>query len=246
MSLRLCDVPSAAVRTSVEKDGGFYAVATVPGAPWRLTVARADAEDVAGDLALGAMGLAASHGVVSETLLRARAPKPGETYHAYLLDHDLLGYGFALGELVKQDRHERFEPPPRTLWQNMIPTLACAYLLRQRMVERGAAGLRVAAAYRPKSKRRSSRHKINAALDLDLLGCDKHLGGAYLQEGARLWATHQHLRMGAGSYAPRGALWTQRLHLDTGSGDPRPNTWQIHGDRYLGPGKLFELAEGMS
>lgn len=244
MSQRLCDIDSAAVRTSNAKDGGYYAVATVAGAPWRTAVAWHDSESIAGDLALGAMAESAINGTVSASLLRARSPRPGESYSDYLLDHDLLGYGFSFGELVRPSPRHR--EPPRTLWQNMVPTLAAAYLLRCRMVDRGSAGLRVNAAYRPSGGSRMSRHKVNAALDLDLLPSDVHLGGALLQEGARLWATHQHLRMGAGSYAPKGARWTQRLHIDTGTDKPRPNTWQIHGDRYLGPGALFELAEGMA
>lgn len=39
-------------------------------------------------------------------------------------------------------------PPPK-IWHRMVPTLALAHQLRQRVINLGGAGLVVAAAYRP-------------------------------------------------------------------------------------------------
>lgn len=227
------------VRTVYDKAGDTIAIATIAGEPWRVTIGRGVDGAAAGSAALDAMD--AAEGLVSPTLLKARTPAPGESYADYLLWYDLLGYGFAYQELVDGDRR-RMEPP-RRLWQNMIPTLALACLLRQRMVDRGAVGLRVNAAHRPKSGGR--RHRWNTALDLDLLSKDRRLGGAYLEELAKLYGEHRAaLRMGAGSYHPEGTRWTNRAHIDAGTDEPRPNSWQISGGEYVTPGALAEIVGG--
>lgn len=234
MSCRGADLARrVAVRTSAERDGSYVGVATMSGAPWRVSIAYGETE---GGAASGAFdALEGAEGLVSPSLLRARLPLPGESYRDYLLWYDLLGFGFAYGELVDGDRRRR--EPPRTLWQNMVPTLALAHLLRQRMVTRGARGLRVNAAYRPKSGGR--RHRWNTALDLDLLPGDRRHGPALLEELARVYREHADaLAVGAGSYHPKGSRWTNRAHLDTGTGGPRPNTWQISGGQYVTPGAL--------
>ncbi len=224
---------NTSIRSIHDKAGDAIAIATVAGEPWRVTIGRGQDAAAAGMRALDEVDRAG--GLVSATLLQARTPQPGESYLDYLLWHDLLGYGFSFSELVDGDR--RRMAPPRTLWQNMIPTLALACLLRQRMVDRGAVGLLVNAAYRPKSGGR--RHRWNTALDLDLLSRDRHLGGAYLEELAKLYGEHREaLRMGAGSYHPARTHWTNRAHIDAGTGDPRPNTWQISGGEYVTPGAI--------
>lgn len=99
----------------------------------------------------------------------------------------------------------------------MIPTLALAHELRARMLAAGARGLVVAAAYRPTGGAGDSQHKHFAALDLDLLDdADIDLSHVYARTAAQLWREHEHLRAGLGTYARDGALWTYRVHLDTG------------------------------
>ena len=153
--------------------------------------------------------------------IAARHPSEGESYLSYLSSFGLLGHGFELGELVRSG--PRHMPPPMRLWRNMPATLALANELRRRMVEVGARGLTVAAAYRPAGGAADSRHKHNQALDLDLLPGDGHLQDEYVQVAAGLWREHEHLRMGAGTYAPDGARWSRRIHIDAGY---RYRTWQ--------------------
>lgn len=159
--------------------------------------------------------------IIPATWLDARHPNEGESYLRYLSSFGLLGHGFELGEIVRPG--PRHMGPPMRLWRNMPATLALAIELRRRMLEVGARGLIVAAGYRPSGGAADSRHKHNAALDLDLLPGDEHLQHEYVQVAARLWREHEHLRAGAGSYAPDGARWSRRIHLDTGF---RHRTWQ--------------------
>lgn len=133
-------------------------------------------------------------------------------------------------------------PPPMRLWRNMPATLALAIELRRRMIATGARGLVVAAAHRPQGGALDSRHKFNAALDLDLLPGDERLGDEYARVAAELWREHDHLRTGAGSYAPDGARWSRRIHLDTGW---RHRTWQgLPGGGWSARPAIAELARG--
>lgn len=67
----------------------------------------------------------------------------------------------------------------------MVPTLALAIELRERMVAAGARGLEVHAAYRPEGGAPDSQHKHNAALDLDLLPGDDRLMRTYVEVAAQ-------------------------------------------------------------
>lgn len=153
--------------------------------------------------------------IVPERLLDVRGPREGEDYFAYLDAHQLIGHGFALGELVQLGSPRRAEPP-RELWRRMVPTLALAIELRARMVALGARGLEVHAAYRPEGGAADSLHKHNAALDVDLLPGDDHLMRRYVEVAALLWRQHRHLACGVGTYARAGSGMTRRVHLDTG------------------------------
>lgn len=149
-------------------------------------------------------------------------PGERETYEGYLDSFGLLGRGFVLRELVR-DGSERKVHPPHSMWAAMVPTLALAHLLRDRMRQLGARGLAVHAAYRPIGGEANSRHKHNAALDLDLLPGDGHLAGAFARTAAVLWREHEELRVGIGTYAPDRKLWTNRVHFDAGW---RHRCWQ--------------------
>ena len=158
-------------------------------------------------------------------------------YERYLEGHGLLGHGFVFREIVRL-RHVPGGPGSESLshmlphpryWHRMVPTLALAQVLRDRMVAEGAHGLRIAAAYRPAGGEDRSLHKVNAAIDLDLLPADLGLDRVFARVAAELWREHRHLQAGIGTYAPAlkggttAALWTRRVHLDTGY---RFRAWQ--------------------
>lgn len=147
---------------------------------------------------------------------------PGEGYESYLRRLDLLDRGFVFRELVR-DGDNRRALPPLALWPAMAPTLSLAIELRERMRRVGARGLAVRAAFRPAGGEADSRHKHNAALDLDLLPGDGHLASEFARVAALLWRDRRDLRVGLGTYAPDGAAWTNRVHLDTGW---RHRCWQ--------------------
>lgn len=130
------------------------------------------------------------------------------------------------------------------MWKNILAPLALAHLLRERMKAAGAGGLVVAAAYRPRSRRKSSKHKLNAALDLDLLAADHELAEHYLIAGASIWAAHKHLKVGIGSYHPKATRRTRRLHVDAGVRWTR-TAWQYSGDLVIKPPALAVLAREM-
>ena len=229
---------------------GAVARASLVGAPWTSSIARAPTEDVARARAEAALAEVTRRGRgVSSTLLRPRRPADGESLAEYLRWHGLLDHGFAIGELVVDYGDPRRAVPPRPYWQNILPTLAAALLLRSWIVGEGARGLVVRAAYRREGGVRRSRHATFAALDLDLVAADSHLGDRYLKAGARLAKTlDADLRLGVGSYHPPGTWWTRRLHLDAGTLGPRPGVWQIHGGsgpqpNYVEPPALELLCE---
>ena len=169
-----------------------------------------------------------------------RAPSTGE-YVNFLESLQLLGRGFSFGEIVRpgyRDVRGRYRQPPRQLWHRMVPTLAVANDLRRRLCspecgEPPLQGLRVAAAYRPSGGAPRSQHKVNAALDLDLLAPDSHYTQRYYREAVKLWCEYgAELRMGLGLYCSSRGRGGIRVHIDTGS---RCRTWQISGGRSLRP-----------
>ncbi len=154
------------------------------------------------------------------------------TYQQYLESTGQLGRGFAFSEIVKRWSLHRHRKPPKSLWPRMTPTLALANELRVRMVEAGAKGLRVAAAYRPRGGSPRSQHKRNAALDLDLIG-DAKLRPTYYRIAAELWHDYgRELEIGLGFYGGPDAYGGIRVHIDTGY---RCRTWQYRGSKSLRP-----------
>ena len=173
----------------------------------------------------------------------AHAPPPNtiDRYRALLSRADLLGHGFAVGELVKPaDR--RHVLPPNEHVARMIPSLRLANELRARMVkDHGIRGLRVNAAYRPKGGAGRSAHKVNAALDLDLLPGDYGKIQAYYETAVRLWCEEGvDLEMGLGLYCRAGGRGGIRVHLDTGG---RCRTWQISGRAYIRPALALKICD---
>lgn len=142
-----------------------------------------------------------------------------ELYERYLEGFGLLGHGFVFRELVRLSSPRHMLPPPK-IWHRMVPTLALAHQLRQRVINLGGAGLVVAAAYRPAGGEADSQHKHNAALDLDLLPADRARAGnfayAFARVAAETWRAWEELEVGLGTYAPARALWSNRVHIDTG------------------------------
>lgn len=155
-----------------------------------------------------------------------RRPSADETYASYLDSFHLFdGTGFVYRELVRGGPRHRC--PPRELWPRMVPTLMLACQLRERMLCHGATGLAVRAAFRPAGGESDSQHKVNAALDLDLLAADLErdagLTAVYARTAAALWKERRHLKVGLGTYAAEGHDTTRRVHLDTGL---RHRCWQ--------------------
>lgn len=155
-------------------------------------------------------------------------------YEHYLASFELLGHGFVFRELVRAGSPRHVLPPPE-LWHRMVPTLMLAQQLRDAVVrELGGAGLVVAAAYRPAGGEKDSQHKQNAALDLDLLPADlarplgQRLAYNFARAAAEIWRAWEELETGVGTYAPARALWSNRVHLDTGY---RFRCWQGTGRR---------------
>lgn len=158
-------------------------------------------------------------GLITFNPATLRRPNPEETYSDYLGSfHFFDGTGFVYRELVRPD-DPRHGYPPRELWPRMVPTFLLAWQLRERMVCQGASGLVVHAAYRPAGGERDSQHKVNAALDLDLLSADvardPGLTSAFARTAAALWKEQRHLKVGVGTYAADGHETTRRVHLDS-------------------------------
>lgn len=143
--------------------------------------------------------------------------EPALAYEAYLAGFGLLGKGFVFREAVRSGSPRHVLPPVR-LWHRFVASFALANELRARMVAEGARGLRVNAAYRPQGGEADSQHRYNAALDLDLLPGDAGgpMGKVFARVAAQLWREHEDLEVGLGTYAPDGALWSNRVHIDTG------------------------------
>lgn len=168
-----------------------------------------------------------------------QAPRTGD-YADFLEELHLLGRGFSFRELVRpiyRDLRGRFREPPRDLWHRIVPTLGVANDLRRALChEAGPSplrGLRVAAAFRPRGGAPRSQHKVNAALDLDLLPADSAHTRRYYQAAVELWCQYgKELDMGLGLYCSSRGRGGIRVHIDTGY---RCRTWQISGGRSLRP-----------
>lgn len=155
-------------------------------------------------------------------------PRFGESYREYLDRHRAIGSGFSIDELARL-KHPRRGMPPNQFWPNIVPTMRLAIHLRERLIEQGGHGLLIAAAYRPSGGAAKSKHKINAALDLDLLPQDAALGDVWYALATRVWceygrATH----MGLGLYCRPSATAGIRIHIDAFC-RRAPATWQHSG-----------------
>ena len=155
--------------------------------------------------------------------------------------------GFRGRELV-QGGNPRKAMPPKAMWQRMEEVLVLANVLRMAVISRGATGLTVRAAYRPHGGAPKSAHKMNCALDLDLMPSDVtrckaegiDLRAAYAEEAVRVWCSiGAASRMGLGLYGPAGREWTWRVHLDT----ERHRTWQHSGSRVVRPPAAIAIAK---
>lgn len=150
-----------------------------------------------------------------------------------------LGPGFVFGELVKKGS-PRLAMPPEKWWPRMCRPLDLANLLRLRMLGRGARGLRIQAAYRPEGGAKLSAHKVNRALDLDLLPGDNtpELRRAFAEEAARLYCElGASEAIGIGMYGRPGTQATMRVHLDCGA---KTRNWLYYGALKL-TGKRTEM-----
>jgi hypothetical protein len=152
---------------------------------------------------------------------------PEQTYEALLAPY--LKPGFAFREIVNDT--PTHEMPPSKYFVRMIRLLQIANELRERMLMRGARGLRVNAAYRPKGGALFSAHKSNRALDLDLLPGDYELGTGLVLEAVTMlctWGHSENFRLGV--YGRPGSCASIRVHIDTSTG---ARGWQHYGGREL-------------
>jgi hypothetical protein len=168
--------------------------------------------------------------------------KPMTSYRARLEEAAVLGRGFEYHEIVSIKALYRKLKPPQKMWDRMVPTLRFAADLRARMLDEGAAGLRVAAAYRPVGGAKGSQHKQNRALDLDLLPGNYDLTVVYYEIAVAIW---QHWvgeghEVGLGLYCPEGAKGGIRVHVDIGY---RTRTWQLWRGKYVKPALATTMAE---
>jgi hypothetical protein len=141
-----------------------------------------------------------------------------------------LGPGFVYSELVKRGS-PRHVLPPEKWWPRMVRPLQLANLLRQRMLERGARGLRIQAAFRPEGGAALSQHKFNRALDLDLLPGDYDHARAFAEEATKLYCElGGSEEIGIGLYGRPKSEATIRVHLDCGA---RTRQWHYYGNLKL-------------
>lgn len=229
-----------------EKDGGFVACACADEARWSAAIARATTESEAIARARTESSDARRLGAVSVTLLKARTPSPGESYEEYIASHGLLGGGIGYVELVRP-RDPRHLLPLMSLWPKMIPALAAAHWLRSEVINAGGHGLVIHAAHRVAGGAAKSKHIVNAALDLDLLqrDYDAGLGEQWLEAAARFYKRHGHLKIGIGSYHPKGTRSTRRVHVDAGVRWWDRTVWQYSGDTKLKNPAIAALAKAM-
>jgi hypothetical protein len=143
-----------------------------------------------------------------------------ERYLGFLYPY--LGQGFEFDEIV-QNGSPRHRLPPERLWVNMPLVLTLANRIRGEWVALGGHGLKVAAAYRPFGGASSSKHKINGALDLDILSIDKAMAEDWYRLVSKIWQTTPDMALGL--YCPPDSLGGTRIHIDLRG---RHVTWQHH------------------
>lgn len=167
--------------------------------------------------------------------LKLDLPRLSETYREYLDRMGVLDRGFAYGELVRSTSRRHVHPPVR-LWPRMVPTLKIAIRLRKAL----GRPIKIAAAYRPEGGALASKHKINAALDLDILDTQAAM---LTNQFERLWyklAVKDWCEYGAaavqglGLYCRPGATAGVRVHIDSMC-RTSPQTWQHHGSVIVAP-----------
>lgn len=153
---------------------------------------------------------------------------------------------FTIDEIVQLvgPAQTRKAMPPQSMWKAIIPTIKIAVTLRNAMLSRGATGLLVRAAYRPRGGAALSAHKYNAALDLDLKVSDVKREGdelrlAYAEEATRLWCLlgRSH-KIGLGLYGGKGSERTWRVHIDTRG----CRSWQHAGSTSVHPPATLTIA----
>jgi hypothetical protein len=154
--------------------------------------------------------------------------------------------GFRPEELVSPGYANRALPAPK-FYNRIIEPLIVANLLRNRMIARGARGLNVHAAYRATGGAARSAHKVNEALDLDLLPADvklfrgrgENLREIYAEESVILWMEYgAQYNIGLGHYGARGSLATFRCHIDTTG----CRSWQHAGRSIVKPSSVMVIA----
>ncbi len=161
-----------------------------------------------------------------------------DEYRDLLSPH--LGQGFEFKELVIPGSN-RHAMPPRPYWPNMLETLKWANAFRRvALVETGAKGLRVAAAYRPSGGASRSAHKTNSALDLDIIGGSPL---NWYSAAVDLWAGYVNdgKPIGLGLYCSPRALGGIRIHIDC----TRARTWQHHGNTPVRPPAARRICESL-
>jgi hypothetical protein len=158
--------------------------------------------------------------------------------------------GFRPDEIVAESgpAQTRKGMPPTHLWHRIREPLLVANILRERMIDRGASGLMVRAAYRPHGGAARSAHKVNEALDLDLIGHDVtrlaasgvDLRAVYAEESVRMWCEiGENFSIGLGHYGSRGSERTWRVHIDT----TRCRSWQHAGSSIVRPPSTVTIAK---
>lgn len=166
------------------------------------------------------------------------AVAPGESYQDYLeraiedLDAGLAGRllqdaplarYFGHRELVVPGYRRKAEPPPE-LFRGLVLPLALALLLRQTQVAQGHGPLIVIATFRATGGAKSSKHKVNAAIDVKPPKITKAACRALMVGAGWLWRTHAHLGVGVGTYGPHMDR-TAVVHIDAGARTSR-KTWR--------------------
>jgi hypothetical protein len=150
------------------------------------------------------------------------------TYNAMVEPY--LGPGFSYRELVHEGLQNK-QLPPAAMRSRIIRPLQLANELRNRMKSRGARGLLIAAAYRPKGGAAMSQHKFNRALDLDLIPGDYELAQGFVIEAVNMLCVlgaNENLRLGI--YGRPGSCASIRVHIDTA---PGARGWQHYGSKVL-------------
>lgn len=165
------------------------------------------------------------------------APTDYDDYRSCIAHALAPGFGFA--EICRPGSRTH-QLPPRKWWGRIIQPLELANELRQRMIAlHGAKGLKCNAAFRPTGGATHSQHKVNRALDLDLLPGDYGLTKLYYSEAVRLWCElGDVIDMGLGLYCPGNVCQGIRVHIDVGY---RTRSWQ-HG-AHVGRNDAHMIAE---